>query len=372
MLNSNFVITLITILATLLCLFQSEIKEGFNIGIDPLVYGSPPHNGLVKGAGFSAWQGNGSQMMPVEQDPIYNKWNCRVPQSTVSLGYGSATQLQPRNLPAGSKSSRNIVRPTSSNVKLDSVLSSAKKRRNVLSFQENYEDAGNTFDNVQVEAARNMQPMVGGPPRFMVTGPKLDLYQPIDMARYAVDTQNPIVNYGCGDVYAADGQLQKRAGPVRENYDDASVGLPKDMTGSGMVSMYGKKDNQFHQPVIKDNLMWSNIKSRLRGLGDPIRGDLRITPDNYKTYGEDGCTTSDSWTDSHNKWFQVSVKPNRDLNPGYIAQHNVRGKEVDEILAAVGLEPAESLTNARATKGRDEEISISFGGTDISAGSFGL
>jgi hypothetical protein len=369
MLNSNFVITLITILATLMCLFQSEIKEGFNLGIDPVVYGSPPDNGLVKGAGFGYWGGNGQQFMPVEQSPIFNKWGCRVPQTTVSLGYGSETPLQPRNLPAGSKSSRNIVRPTSSNVKLDSVLSSAKKQRDLLSFRENYED---TFDNVQVEAARNMQPMVGGPPRFMVTGPKLDLYKPIDMARYAVDTQNPIVNYGCGDVYAADGQLQKRAGPVRENYEDASVGLPKDMTGSGMVSMYGKKDNQFYQPVIKDNLMYSNQKSRLRGLGDPIRGDLRIAPDNYKTYGKDGCGDSDSWTDRHNKWFQVSVKPNRDLNPGYIAQHNIRGKEVDEILAAVGLEPAEPLTNARATKGRDEEISISFGGTDISAESFGL
>jgi hypothetical protein len=138
--------------------------------------------------------------------------------------------------------------------------------------------------------------------------------------------------------------------------------------------MYGKKDNQFHQPVIKDNLMYSNIKSRLRGLGDPIRGDLRITPDNYKTYGKDGCEGLDggSCGNSHNKWFQVSVKPNRDLNPGYIAQHNVRGKEVDEILATVGLEPSEHLTNAIATKGRDEEISISFGGTDISAESFGL
>jgi hypothetical protein len=369
MLNSNFVITLITILATLMCLFQSEIKEGFNIGIDPTVYGSPPDNGLVKGAGFSGWQGNGQQFEPVDQRPVINKWGCAIPPSPVSLGYGDATPLQPRNPPPGFNSTRNIVRPSESNSKLQAVLSSTKKQRNLLSFRENYEDS--TFDNVQVEAARNMQPMVGGPPRFMVTGPKLDLYQPIDMARYAVDTQNPIVNYGCGDVYAADGQLQKRAGPVHENYEDSSVSLPKDMTGSGMMSMYGKKDNQFFQPVIKDNLMFSNQKSRLRGLGDPIRGDLRIAPDNYKTYGKDGCKEGYDGSQGHNKWFQVSVKPNRDLNPGYITQHNIRGKEVDEILAAVGLEPAQPVTNASATKGRDEELTVSFG-TDVSTEAFGL
>lgn len=373
MLNSNFVITLLTILATLLCLFQNEIKEGFNIGIDPLVYGSPPENGLVNGAGFSYWAGNGQQFMPVEQSPQINKWGCPVPKTSVSLGYdvADATVLQPRNPPPGSKSSRNIVRPTQgANTKLDAVLSSAKKQRDSLSFREDYED----FENVQVEAARNMQPLTGGPPRFMVTGPKLDLYQPIDMAKYAVDTENPIVNYGCGDVYSASGQLQKRAAPIRENYEDSSVNLPKDMTGSGMVSMYGKKDNQFYQPVTIDRLMFSNQKSRLRGLGDPIRGDLRIAPDNYKTYGKDGCEGYDggSCGNSHNKWFQVSVKPNRDLNPGYIAQHNVRGKEVDEILSAVGLEPAEPVTNLKATKGRDEQLSISFGGTDVSAESFGL
>ena len=363
MLNTNFVITLLTILATLFCLFQNEIKEGFNFGIDPVVYGSPPKDGLIAGDGFSAWQGNGGQFMAVEQAPTYNKWGEVIPHGKVSLGYhmSEETRLQPKNPPAGFKSTRNIVRPSSSgNSRLDDVFSNTRKQQDALSFSEGFED----FDNdVQIEAARNMQPMVGGPPRFMTTGPKLDHYQPIDMAKHAVDLDNPIVNYGCGDVYSADGQLQKKAGSMntRENYEDASNPLPKDMTGSGMVSMYGKKDNQFYQPVVKDNLMYSNIKSRLRGLGDPFRGDLRIAPDNYKTTGN-----------NHNKWFQVSVQPNRDLNPGYIGQHNVRGKEIDNILSAVGLEPEEPFSNLQATRGRDEELTISFGGTDISTGSYGL
>jgi hypothetical protein len=369
MLNSNFVITLITILATLLCLFQNEIKEGFNIGIDPTVYNSPPDYGLVD-KGFSAWS-NDHAFSVRPAGSVVNNWGCTVKQPSRTLGYDGeeATVLQPRDPSGKHKSARNISRPTGGvKTKLDSILSAQKKNETVLSFQENYDD---TFNNVELEAPRNMQPMTGGPPRFIVTGPKLDHTYPIDMAKYAVDTQNPIVNYGCGDVYSAAGQLQKKAAPVRENYEDSAVNLPKDMTGSGMVSMYGKKDNQFLQPVIPDNLMYANKGSRLRGLGDYIRGDLRIAPDNYKTYGNKCGDSCEGYGGGCKKWFQVSVIPNIDLNPGYIPQHNIRGKEVDEMLAALGLEPSEPVTNLMATKGRDEKLSITFG-TDITTDSHGL
>ena len=56
-------------------------------------------------------------------------------------------------------------------------------------------------------------------------------------------------------------------------------------------------------PVIYDHVMYSNIKSRTRGQGDPIRGDLKIIPDNMKPGG-------------NKHWFQVSANPERDLHPG--------------------------------------------------------
>jgi hypothetical protein len=49
--------------------------------------------------------------------------------------------------------------------------------------------------------------------------------------------------------------------------------------------------------VMANRLIFANPNSRLRALGDPIRGDLPITP----------CNTG---------WFQVSVNPNLDLQAG--------------------------------------------------------
>lgn len=51
------------------------------------------------------------------------------------------------------------------------------------------------------------------------------------------------------------------------------------------------------QPIIYDRLIYANQRSRLYGLGDPIRGDLPIVP-----YSGD--------------WFRPSVQPNIDLRDG--------------------------------------------------------
>jgi hypothetical protein len=51
------------------------------------------------------------------------------------------------------------------------------------------------------------------------------------------------------------------------------------------------------QPIVYDRYIYANRNSRLRSQGDPIRGDLAITP----------CNTG---------WFQVSVQPNIDLQQG--------------------------------------------------------
>ena len=108
-------------------------------------------------------------------------------------------------------------------------------------------------------------------------------------------------------------------------YESAHVPLPKDMCN---INIMGTES----QPVIYDRLMYSNMRSRLRGQGDYIRGDLQIVPDNYKAGNQ------------HNNWFQVSVKPERDLNPGAMEQ----------------------------LFGRSEELSLSVGQGDVCVPTYGL
>lgn len=54
------------------------------------------------------------------------------------------------------------------------------------------------------------------------------------------------------------------------------------------------------QPIVYDRFIFANRNSRLRGLGDPIRGDLPIVP----------CSA---------EWFRPSVHPNIDLQQGALA-----------------------------------------------------
>jgi hypothetical protein len=54
---------------------------------------------------------------------------------------------------------------------------------------------------------------------------------------------------------------------------------------------------QMEQPIVYDRFVFANQKSRLYGLGDPIRGDIPIAP-------------------NKSDWFQVSVHPNTDLRAG--------------------------------------------------------
>jgi hypothetical protein len=325
MLNTNFIITLLTILATLFCLFQGEIKEGFlntpfvmpphysgqlrgeekpkhYQALDSSTLGNEPIDGLVNKPQVGPWTGFGPRFAPVEYKTTRNPLTKELlPHRRTKLGYDFSHSYTGKALNASAKNAtcrENFVNP-------------ADKKGN---------------SGVMVEAARNMQPM-GPPPRFMVTGPKLNLYSPIDQAQYAVDNNNPIVNYGCNDVYSSSGQMLKgqcQNQNVRENYEDQV--LPADMTnntclvGGPNVSL----DGQPQQPVIVDRMMWSNIKSRYqRGGVDRFRGDLTIVPDTLK--GAPG-------------WFQTSVYPSVDLAASYITQHNKAGKENDDKAAALGIQ----------------------------------
>jgi hypothetical protein len=325
MLNTNFIITLITVLTALFCLFQGEIKEGFinapivvppNYPKDvqgesklfnfqpftPEVLGNEPYNGTVNNGFFSAWSAS-SAFTPVKYDVTKDVITGEPLNKTKpKLGYNLNKALTGKH---------------------------RKQPANDPICRENFSQSQNANipnSGVMVEAKRNMQPVGSAPPRFMVTGPKLNHYSPINQARYAVDNKNSIVNYGCNDVFAngqmLKGQCQKQN--TREDYQDQS--LPSDMTntclvGGPDVSLAGQPS----QPVMIDRAMWSNIKSRYQRVGvDRFRGDLQIAPH--------------SLTNNCSNIFQTSVSPVIDLATGYISQHNIAGKENARSTAALGLQ----------------------------------
>ena len=292
MFNNNFMVTLIAMIAMIFALFKTEIKEGFTTNG---VIGTNA-DGTAKNGSFGPWAGNGIQMSVVG-DQVDKRGNIKMPKHNYKLGY-------------------------------DMTKSFPQQKEN---YEENdtYKLGYNASQSFPrgVDTTRNIQ--TAPPPRFQVTGPKLNHYSPIDMAKHAVDTDHPIT-HAEDVVHSNFGQMQRDSRKsVKENYTDyadASVPLPADMCN---VNLLGTES----QPVIYDRVMYSNIRSRTRGQGDYIRGDLMITPDNYKPGGG-----------GHPQWFQVSAKPNRDLNPGCM-----------EFLG-----------------GKNEQLSLGVAQADIDVASFGL
>ena len=66
-------------------------------------------------------------------------------------------------------------------------------------------------------------------------------------------------------------------------------------------------------PIVYNRMMFANQKSKLHGLGDPIRGDLAITPNR--------CG-----------WFSVSASPQIDLRSGAMAVMGGLGNETSQEL----------------------------------------
>jgi hypothetical protein len=79
-------------------------------------------------------------------------------------------------------------------------------------------------------------------------------------------------------------------------YSEYSHPTGTDLLAVGDMQTIGA-DGDVTQPIVYDRYIYANQKSKLRGLGDPIRGDLAITPCNYG-------------------WFNVSVTPSIDLQQG--------------------------------------------------------
>ena len=337
MFSKYFISTLVFIIVSLVVLFQGEIKEGFShvanqtnietelpeLSLSPEVYKHLPTIGLVPKPYFSGWQGNGAQFLSVETDPFTDKYGNPIAHVSRTLGYDTAAMYKSpppkRTLPLPPR---------------------AKHIPSRFTTKERFTPVGQfdtIFDNVQVEAARNMQPLTGGPPRFNNNqSPHLNLTYPIDNAKYAVDPDHPIVNYG-GDLYASDGQLQKMNLDTREDFGQSKGNSGGRSIPTNMISL----DGQPSQPVIIDRVgmpaLMVNAKSRLQiGGVDRIRGDIDIVPSLYMS---DGIGKGGYKEREFSKWFQVSVKPHRDLVSGYIPQHTIRGAEFGAHAAASGIDP---------------------------------
>lgn len=107
----------------------------------------------------------------------------------------------------------------------------------------------------------------------------------------------------------ADGHQPSSVNPSKgiasmESFDDAKVG--------DMIN--GSTDQQ---RVVGDRLIFANRNSRLRSQGDPIRGDIPIVPNNTG-------------------WFQVSVRPEVDLQGGALnviaGVSNAQGQAVSDMM----------------------------------------
>jgi hypothetical protein len=149
---------------------------------------------------------------------------------------------------------------------------------------------------------------------------------------------------------------------VSGNYDEVASTVyggaePTDFVAVGDMTTIDA-DGDVVQPIIYDRYIYAVRNSRLRGQGDPIRGDLAICPQN-------------------NGWFNVSATPNVDLQTGALnvmggLDNNSSRQMADLIFASSGNSnrltggidlAADSMVNQFTT-------SASAGLTDINVTSF--
>lgn len=101
------------------------------------------------------------------------------------------------------------------------------------------------------------------------------------------------------------GQTTENFSTVPPNFSAGNYAFAEDslkrrnnlITNDMLPEMSAEASMSVAQPIVYDRYIYANQKSRLYGLGDPIRGDIPIVP-----YNGD--------------WFRPSVQPNIDLRDG--------------------------------------------------------
>jgi hypothetical protein len=111
------------------------------------------------------------------------------------------------------------------------------------------------------------------------------------------------------------------------------------------------------QPIVYDRFVFANQKSRLYGLGDPIRGDVKCNP------VQDG-------------WFRPSVHPNIDLRAGAMQILNGINNDIPNQLSALQAEYSHGYNKQNAYEQvvapalAQKELSLGAGQGDINVVAF--
>jgi hypothetical protein len=122
-------------------------------------------------------------------------------------------------------------------------------------------------------------------------------------------------NYTDGNYQQKANELYSKPSSLKATHNALPVG---DMTQLNSLG-------QVNQPIVYDRYMFANRNSRLRSGGDPIRGDIAITP-------------------NAPGWFRPSVQPNIDLQQGAM-----------NVLGGVNNETAQQLADLiYTTSGRSQ------------------
>lgn len=145
---------------------------------------------------------------------------------------------------------------------------------------------------------------------------------PLDYANVVGGTKENFCSSGnCGLADAGKGPVSCAAGGNAPSYASAPIMSPNYTNGNykemltaaqhkpgNLKALHGNLPvasmetvnalGQNEQPIVYDRYMFANRNSRLRSLGDKIRGDLPIAPANGS------------------EWFRPSVQPNIDLEQG--------------------------------------------------------
>ncbi len=102
----------------------------------------------------------------------------------------------------------------------------------------------------------------------------------------------------CGDVSEPFDTVQPNFTSTNYAAEENTLKRREDVVVNDMLpEMAAEAATSVAQPIVYDRYIYANQRSRLFGLGDPIRGDLPIVP-----YNGD--------------WFRPSVQPNIDLRDG--------------------------------------------------------
>jgi len=147
--------------------------------------------------------------------------------------------------------------------------------------------------------ARNMQGVPVNPLTFQNTIKKCD--NGVNVYNSNMQMKGSNQKSGCGaGCGSKEGFDTVPPNYMAGNYNQADDGLKmRDniIVNDMLPEMASEAATAVSQPIVYDRYIYANQRSRLYGLGDPIRGDLPIVP-----YNGD--------------WFRPSVQPNIDLRDG--------------------------------------------------------